>query len=79
MTLWHSGRTQQCQKDALVLAAETTITASRFFSYRYSSIYSLFKQYIHGFIYPRLSALALGLFSYMFYYTILRIHGEMSY
>ena len=79
MTLWHSGRTQQSPKDALVLAAETTITASRCFSYRYSSIYSSFKQYIHGFIYPRLSALALGLFSYMFYYTILRIHGEMSY
>ena len=38
-----------------------------------------FKQYIHGFIYQRLSAIALGLFSYMFYYTILHIHGEMSY
>ena len=37
-----------------------------------------FKQYIHGFIYPRLSAIALGLFSYMFYYTILRIHGEIT-
>ena len=79
MTLWHSGRTQQSPKDELVLAAEMTITASQCFSYRYSSIYSSFKKYIHGFIYPRLSAIALGLFSYMFYYTILRIHGEMSY
>ena len=38
-----------------------------------------FKQYIHVFIYPRLFDIDLGLFSYMFYYTILRIHGEIAY
>ena len=38
-----------------------------------------FKKEIHGYLYPRLSIIAVGLLSYMFYYSNLRIHGEMHF